>query len=255
MAYGRRARRRARRTRRRTLSNRSIYGSKSARSQANQIAALRNRVNRIARDNRPEVKVTYGEYGNVFNNSSTSANTWSQFLYVPKNKIDGNTIQYKTFRLCGNLEYTDTFATSPGIDHQRTCTMRVIVYQMRAASNLSSPVIEDLLDVTSTGVGYELNAYKPFKAGAGRVAKILSNRVITLSDQQPIKRFDIKIRRGMINETFLMSTETDMDNSLSLAAPRGSFCVAIVASGLHWDSSFSQQVKCNLFVKIAYTDN
>lgn len=255
MPYARRSRRRARRSRRRTLSNRSVYGSKSARAQANQIAALRNRINRIARDNRPEVKVTYGEYGNIFNNSSTSATSWGTFIYVPKNKIDGNMIQYKTFRLCGNFEYSDTFATNVAIDHQRTCTMRIVVYQLRSASS-QSPSAEDILDVTTSGIGYELNAYKPFKSGAGRVVKILSNRVITLSDQQPIKRFDIKLRsRGLIPQTYLMGAETDMDGLVSLPTPRGAFGIQIVASGLHWDSSFSQQVKCNFFVKLAFTDN
>lgn len=254
MAYGRRHRRRYYRRGSRTLSNRYIYSSKSARSQANQIAVLRNRVNRIARENRPEIKVTYGEYGNVFNNSSTSATAWGTFVYVPKNKIDGNTIKYKTFRLCGNFEYSDTFANNVAIDHQRTCTMRIIVYQLRAASS-QTPAADDILDITTSGIGYELNAYKPFKSGAGRAAKILSNRVITLSDQQPIKRFDINLHRGLINQTYLMGAETDMDDLVSLPTPRGAFGIQIVASGLHWDSSFSQQVKCNFFVKLAFTDN
>lgn len=255
MAYGRRHRRRYYRLGSRTLSNRYIYSKKGARSQANQIAALRNRVNRIARSHRPEVKLMYREYGNVFNNSSTSAASWSQNIYVPKNKIDGNVIQYKTFRLCGNLEYTDTFVTSPAIDHQRTCTMRIIVYQVRSTSNGAAPAPEDILEVSASGLGYELNAYKPFKAGAGRVVKILSNRVITLSDQQPIKRFDINIRRGLINQTFLMNSETDLEDTVQLSVPRGAFGVMMVSSGLHWDSSYSQQVKMNCFTKLAFTDN
>lgn len=255
MAYGRRYRRRYTRRNRRSLSNRSIYGSKSARSQANQIAALRNRVASIAKACRPEIKITYAEYGNVFNNSSVAANSWGTFIYVPKAQIDGNVIQYKSFRLCGNFEYSDTFANNVAIDHQRTCTMRIIVYQMRSTSSLGVPDTENILDVAGTGLGYELNAYKPFKAGAGRVVKILSNRVITLSDQQPIKRFDIKINKGLMNQTFLMQKESDMDNLVELNTPRGAFGISIVASGLHWDTTYSQQVKSNFFVKTAYTDN
>ncbi|QIR82196.1 capsid protein [Chicken virus mg4_1578] len=255
MAYGRRSRRRYTRRNRRSLSNRYIYGKKSSSAQAKQIAALRNRVSSIAKSCRPEIKVTYGEFANTFNNSSTSANSFSQFVYVPKTNIDGNVIQFKSFRLCGNFEYTDTFATNTALDHQRSCTMRIIIYQMRSASTNSSFSISNILDIAPSGISYELNAYKPFKAGSGRVVKILSNRVITLSDQQPIKRFDIKLSKGLINQTYLMQNENDIDKLVELPLPRGAFGIAIVASGLHWDSTYSQQVKANFFAKIAYTDN
>ncbi|QIR82204.1 capsid protein [Chicken virus mg5_2876] len=254
MAYGRRSRRLYTRRNRRSLSNRYIYGKKGSSAQAKQIAALRNRVSAIAKSCRPETKVTYQEFGNVFNNSSTAANSWGNFIYLPKAQIDGNTIQWKSFRLCGNFEYSDTFGTNVAIDHQRTCTMRIIVYQLKSASN-KTPGIDGILDVTPTGVGYELNAYKPFKAGAGRTVKILSNRVITLSDQQPIKRFDIKLNKGLINETYLLDNESDLQDVVELPTPRGAFGVSIVASGLHWDSTYSQQVRANFFVKTAFTDN
>ena len=253
MVYGRRYRRK-RSYGRRVLSNKYIYGRKGARSQARQIATLRNRVSAIARSCRPETKITYGEYGNVFNNNSTAANYWGSFIYVPKNKIDGNTIQYKSFRLCGNFEYSDTFANNVAIDHQRTCTMRIIVYQLKSSSN-KSPDAENLLDIANSGIGYELNAYKPFKSGAGRMVKILSNRVFTLSDQQPIKRFDIKINKGLMSQIYLMQKVTDNDDLVELPTPRGAFGIQIIASGLHWDSSYSQQVKSNFFVKTAYADN
>lgn len=252
MAYRRRYSRKYKRNNR--LSNKRIYGRRSARAQAGQIAALRNKVNYIARSCRPETKVTYQEFGNVFNNSSTSANEWGTWVYVPKAQVDGNVLQYKSFRLCGNLEYTDTFANNPALDHQRTCTIRIIVYQLKSASS-RFPEVANLLDLTATGVGYELNAYKPFKAGSGRIVKILSNRVITLSDQQPIKRFDIKLNKGLMNQTYLMDSESDMQNIVEVSTPKGAFGIGFIASGLHWDSSYSQQVRMNCFIKTAYTDN
>ncbi|QIR82202.1 capsid protein [Chicken virus mg5_2676] len=246
--------RKGRYSRRSKLTTKRILTRRSSNSQAQQILALRNSVRRISRTLRPETKLTYGEYGNVFNNSSTAANSWGTFIYVPKAQIDGNTVQYKSFRLCGNFEYSDTFGTNVAIDHQRTCTMRIIVYQLKSASN-KAPDVDNILDMTPTGVGYELNAYKPFKAGTGRSVKILSNRVITLSNQQPIKRFDIKLNRGLLNQTYLMDSEHDLQDVVEMPTPRGAFAVALIASGLHWDSTYSQQVRANFFVKIAFTDN
>lgn len=253
MAYRRRYTRRYKRTGK--LSNKRIYGKRSAKAQANQIAALRNKVNYIARSVRPEVKINYKEYTQTFNNSATSNNSWGEFVYIPKSEIIGNYIKYKTIRLCGNFEYSDTFANNVSIDHQRTATMRIVVYQLKNSYNVGEPDIGSLLDVSTSGTGYELNAYKPFKAGTGQVVKILSNRVITLSDIQSIKRFNISINKGMINQVYLMDSESDTGSGLEYTYPRGSIGIAIISSGLHWDSSYTQQVKANFFLKLAYTDN
>nr|QTE03434.1 MAG: capsid protein [Syrmaticus ellioti CRESS-DNA-virus sp.] len=256
MAYGRRYRRRYTRRNSRSLSNRSIYGKKSARSQANQIASLRNRVNSIARSCRPETKIHYLEFNKLFNNSATSNISWGNFYTIPKADMIGNYVKFKTIKLSGVLEYTDTFENNVSIDHQRTCTMRIVVYQMRNTYSTGTPLVSDILDVSTSGIGYELNAYKPFKAGTGQIVKILSNRVITLSNIQSIKRFNITINKGMLNQTYLMDTESDEGAvSSSYIYPRGTIAVAFISSGLHWDSSYTQQVNMNGFIKIAYTDN
>lgn len=254
MVFRRRYSRRSKRNTR--LSNKNIYGRRSSRAQASQIASLRNKVNYISRTMRPEVKIHYREYSRTFNNSAFNNTNWGDFVHLSKDDVVGNYARFKTIKLSGVLEYTDTFDNNVSIDHQRTATIRVIVYQMRNTYSLGTPVLGDILDISQSGTGYELNAYKPFKAGAGQVVKILSNRVITLSNIQSIKRFTINIRKGMLNQTFLMESESDEDNiSSSLVYPRGSIGIAFVASGLHWDSNYTQQITMNSFLKIAYTDN
>lgn len=73
MGYGRRTRRvyrRNRKSRGGVLSTRSIYGNRSARAQANQIATLRKRVNRVSRRTRPDIKTVYVDAAHrEFNNS------------------------------------------------------------------------------------------------------------------------------------------------------------------------------------------
>ncbi|QIR82206.1 capsid protein [Chicken virus mg6_2056] len=258
MAYGKRyTKRRSYRRRRGHLSNRYIYGKKSASSQAKQIAALRNKVSALARANRPETRIQYAEFSKDFNNSALSNNSWGTFAYVPKDKIDGNFIRYKTIKLSGILEYSDTFATNVSIDHQRTCSVRIVVYQMKQSSSNTTPLLENLIDVGSSGVSYELNSIKPFKTGTGQIVKILSNRVITLSNIQNIKRFNITINKGMLNQTFQMEGEVDQgdNDALTFPYPRGTIGIGFVCAGLHWDSSYTQQVNMNCFLKLAYTDN
>ena len=86
MAYRRRYRRRS--YRRKALSNRAVYGKTGAKSQARQIATLRNRLNYFARRNRPEIKHKFSGSSSFTFDNSVATNTWK--CYPGVNVEGGN---------------------------------------------------------------------------------------------------------------------------------------------------------------------
>lgn len=238
---------------RRTLSTKNIYNRRSAKSQANQIYALRKRISAVARANRPETYIKYATHQRVFTNSSIDRTYEGYGVYPLKSAINGNVAKMYNLIFRGNFEYADNYDLYPAIDHQRTCSMRIIVVQTKATT--SSFGTNDILDLGSSGVSYELNAYKPFKSGVTSRFKILYDKIYTLSNQLPIRQFNINIR-NIGNVIYEMSTEVDEGSTVatSTPVPKGAISVFIVSSGLHWDSTYSQQVTMNSFIKYAYSD-
>ena len=80
--YGKRSYRNNRRYNRkaRKLSNKYIYLNRSAKSQATQIASLRNKVSRVYNACRPEIKVKYNNATSFTFDSQTLLNTYTSWL-------------------------------------------------------------------------------------------------------------------------------------------------------------------------------
>lgn len=230
------------RRRRSALTTRNITSRTSARSQSRQLIALRNRINAVARNSRPEIQLHNVTDSKTFTNS-TFANTntvWK--VSLPGNSITGQWLRSRSLNIRGVVEYSDNYATDVAVDHQRTCSFRFIVYARKASGNNVIP-ISNIIDLENSGAGYELNAIRPLKKGLTSYAKIYYDKTYTISAQTPIHKFNFSLKR-----LFNLHKETTDTN------PRGEIMFAVIASGLHFDSTYNQQIKVSFISTYAYND-
>lgn len=248
MPYGKRSYRRNRKYNRRFRYSRLIR-NRSSIAQAGQIKALSSRINRVYRRLKPDTNVYVTAGDSLFFDNSAFANTYymknltiGDFAggggpgMIPK---EGLSLKLYNCRFFGTFEYTDTFIQQAAIDHQRSCMTRIIIAQ-RIQGSANQPVIGDIIDLSNAGPEYELNAIKPLRDNVTTYMKILYDRAYTLSDQQPIKTFNINLRKIL---PFRFGNND--------ASHYGSFVFIIVTAGLHWDASYHQQVKCSWASKLA----
>ncbi|AYP28809.1 MAG: capsid protein [Tirithivirus golfim] len=252
MAYGRRHRRRYYRRGSRTLSNRYIYGKKGASAQAKQIASLRNRVNALARASQPEIRIEYNENTVTFKNELVT-NVYYGFLPAPSfETLRGNACNLKDITIGGCLEYTDSYTQTPGLDHQRTASVRLLLVQSKAPNNGVS--LNNVLNTNVSGAAYELNAYRPLLSGVSSNFRVLIDKTFTISDQHPIVPFKVR-RSGLGEMVFELTDVSDVDEPTPLLIqPKGGLYGFWISSGLHWDASYTQQIKVNSYSKVAFTD-
>lgn len=249
----RRYRRRGRRGNR-VLRSSNVYRRTSAKSQARQIVALNKKVSRVYKSLRPDTQIYYTQpLSRVFNNS-VAANV-HYFSHLPINVFGdsssqafvlkpGDTRKLYNFRLNGTIEYSDNYPDVVSVDHQRTCSIRVIVGQ--AVRSASSSLSEDsILQVSTSGAGYELNAVRPLRDNVSSYVRILCDKAYTLSDQSPIRMLKWNFRK-------LLPWRLD---AVGGNYPYGSFFILVATAGLHWDSTYSQQLKFSYMLKLALPEH
>lgn len=240
--YGRRFRGRYNRHYRRNLSNRAIFSKTKAKNQAYQIASLRNRLNKVYKLTRKEIKNTQEVFNKTFTNSALSDtySTWSltdDFMVGQWTKMRGLSIK-------GVLEYGDNKEEYPGVSQTRSGSIRIIVYQS-LQSRTASVGVDAVADIHSTGTDYELNTTRPLKTGVSSYVKILADKVYTLSDQQPQKRVNINIRK-------MLNLHKEMEDTTA----RGRVFIGIISSGLHWVSGgYTENITASLVAKQVYTED
>lgn len=242
MAYGKSSRRRVSRRYRRSLSNRTIFSKTHAKSQAKQIAVLRNRIGRLSKLTRKEIRNFQETFNKEFTNSSlaTVHSTWS----LSDNFMQGQWTKLRGLSINGILEYGDNKEAYPGISMTRSGSVRIIVYQTLQSRNAASSV-DAILDIAHTGTDYELNTTRPLKDGVSSFVKILYDRTYTLSDQVPQRRVRIYLRKLL-----------NLHKEASDTSARGSITVGIVTSGLHWVSGgYTESIIASLVAKQVYTED
>lgn len=242
MPYAKLYRRRNYRYNRRRLSNRNLFTKTSAKSQAKQIAVLRNRINTVERNNRPETQLHTITDGATFSNSSFAATHQNYILSVAGSSMVGQWLHSKSLSIRGVVEYSDNYQNVVAVDHQRTCSFRFIIYSKLVSGNSEIPTA-NIVDLSNTGRGYELNAVKPLKKGLTSYAKIYYDKSYTISSQNPIKKFNINLKK-------LLNLHKETNDS----HPRGEISFAVVTSGLHWDNSYTQELRLNFISTFAYND-
>nr|QTE03337.1 MAG: capsid protein [Cygnus atratus CRESS-DNA-virus sp.] len=248
MAYRRRSYRRGRRAAKRWRYGRLIR-NRSSIAQAGQIKALSSRINRVYKKLKPDTNVWYTDsFTKVFDNSVISNTYYVSDLYSSVFKSQsgtnfgystGDTRRLYNVRFFGNFEYEDNYVVQPQIDHQRTCMARIIIAQ-RIQGSANKAVVGDIVNIESSGAGYELNCLKPLKDNVTDYVKILYDKAYTFSDQRPIRAFNINLRK--ILPWRFSSGDT---------YHYGSFVFIVVTAGLHWDTTYVQKLKLNYSVKLA----
>lgn len=230
--------------RRRTLSTRNIYNKRSSKSQANQIYSLNKKVNAIARANRPDTHILKSDpVTQEFTNSSLATIHKS---FASGLTPTGTYARLLDFKISGTFEYGDNKEAFPGIEVPRAGTIRLVIWQsLSSKASGSVQSIENLIDVSNTGAGYELNTMRSFKDGVTAYVKILYDRTYTVSSQYPVRPFKVQLKK-------LMPLRIETGDS----APRGQIYFGFVTSGLHWASaSYNEHITCNFVTKIAYNDD
>ena len=174
------------------LSTRNIYSYRSARPQANQIAALRNRVNSVYRYCQPETKtiVTSAE---TMDYTSTSLSSYYRFypMTAPelgtgdKDRI-GNSIRVKNGMLYLSMEYFNSSTTGWHNSESSGCQYRIIIGQFKSrASSNSIPTIANLFEFPSnSGANYTQLAISPLREGLTNSYAILNDIRGTLTSDR-----------------------------------------------------------------------
>lgn len=242
-------RRRIYKRKRSTLSNFKIATRTSAKAQSRQIYALKKRVNRIYRMNKPEVRlqervatgvtlsstdpgvVTFPTYSG---SSSTGIIPFlgTRTLVEQGNAPVNNFARLRSFNLYGNLEYATLTTTSQPV------TLRLVIIQTkntRAQAFTAADVFSDGANPSFQRV------YGPLQYGLARIGKVLSDKRYILSYQRP----SVTIRTNLRYLVNFLRTET------AETIDKGTIYVFYAVTG----SGETNSATLNLSYKLAFIDN
>lgn len=258
-----RRRRAYRRSRRRSLSTRRIFGNRSARSQANQIYALRKRVASINRRLRPDIKVVDGNWPDLsktFTNNAVT-NTWYAKWYGTIGVGTGDTVRTgdrvytKSLTLSAVFEYANNFTAEPVTVEAKGATVRIVVLQAKTASGFGEDITDPasiISKYTGTGGGYDLNTVAPLANGITKTWAVLRDMRFRLTDDNPIRQLVLRIKPRF--RTLRFENREPEGGGDPVINPNHGFLVFVCVSGLHWMSSVSEQVSMNGRLKYTFTD-
>lgn len=255
MAYGRRRTSNYRKTRRgnRTLSTRRIFNNKGAKAQASQIYALRKSVNRIARANRPEIKVyessiltdeftatTSGDEPHITNNM------WRRYdISLPASgtgddqKI-GNVIRPLAVNYFINAQYGRVTHSSSGIpmynliDQGSGGSFRIVAIQAKQ-SHQTKPTPEDIFPLFENYPQWQTtisNMTCPFRNGITTNWSIIYDKVKYINENRPIYTKRLKFKPALRNIRW----------EEGLTYPKGMIYVFIFFAGLRSTTAQSSQL-------------
>lgn len=229
------------------LSTRRIYSNRSARSQSNQIIALRNRINHLSNVNRPETKVFYSNASSFSFDSQTITNTYKSFL-VPlpslgdaDNERIGDFIRIKSLQLNISAEYYNSSNSGYHDTESSGSAYRIVIGQYKQPTS-HTPVISGVLQESSnTGAAYTNQSVCPLITGMTTFCNILFDKsyTITTNKNQVIHKLRIK------PHNIRFQTQNSDVNHI---------WVMIISAGLHSDTNFSEFIKGTYSTKLTYTD-
>lgn len=247
--YGYRRNRRNYRRYNNRLSNRRIFARISAKSQAAQIAALRNRVNKVYKQCKPEVKTIVTSAETISYNSSNISSYYrfypitSPTLGPADSERIGNSIKVINGVLYLSMEYYNSSSTGYHNTESAGCQYRIVIGQFNTKHGPTSiPGIGDLFEFPSnTGANYTQMAISPFKEGITSQYSILKDvrGILTTDRNQRMLKISFKPKKPYIWD--------DAGNFNNCWA-------CILVTGLHYDSDFTEQVAITVSDKLVYTD-
>lgn len=247
MAYRRKSYRR-RGYRRSALSTRRIFSRTSAKSQANQIYALRKTVSKINRRLRPEVYTNSIQslQTKSFTNSTLSDSYWSYHYQWPANGTGddakrGDKIWCKSMQLNFTFEYYNSSDTAYHNSESSGCPIRIIVLKTKQPADYHPPPLDDILVYSGyTLPEYTQRAVSPYTHGITDKYSILYNKVFYMTPQQNQKCLRVFLKPGLIQWE-----ADDMAHQVF---------VYVAPAGLHSDLNFTENVLMTFSSRIAYVD-
>lgn len=249
--YGTRKYRRYRRRSNRRLSTRRIFSRTSAKSQATQIAALRNRINSVYRRVKPEVKNLVAPAINVSFSSGALSTIWFTGIF-PKPDVGntsdvgaiGNYVRNLGCQLNSIFEYYNNSTTGYHDSESAGCQLRFIILQRKVAElyTTSYDLDEFLPNPSNTGSEYSTLCVKPLRTGITERWNVLLDRKYTMTTEK--NQLSLSLRFKPKSYRF-NNSNSNIFNYVKYV---------IVVSGLHFDENFKEYVEGSLVSKLAYTD-
>lgn len=253
----RKATRRYRKRANKVLSKKSIYGSRSARAQSNQIAALNRKVNYIAKRDRPETKVVLSSTVNKRFTSKLLSEVYEVIvpaLPSPSSSTDsgmvGDVCHMKSFRLNLYAEYFNTSDTGYHNSESAGAVIRIIALQHKVVDNdgIASMSPDNIFnDYGSVGTSYTAIAFSPFKTGITNKYRVLMDKRYYITTDKNQLCLNIPCPLGKYRD--LRYT-----NNLPVNGWSNFVNFVIFVSGLHGDKDFSETVDITYNTKLVYTD-
>lgn len=246
--------RRGRTRRFRKLSKANIYGNRSARAQAGQIAALNRKVNKVIRRDKPEYKVLNAPpVAKSFTSNALDSAYFADFQPFPvvNNASDhgmvGNKVNLISLTMNGYCEYFNSSNTGYHDTESAGCVLRIIAVQYKQLIDNPITSIADILQETgSTGTGYTALAYSPFKLGITTRLRVLMDYKTTLTTTRNQKLLKIKVPIGKFRDLRYNESLQTWENAIQFF---------IVVGGLHYDQNYTETLQFNAMLKVVYTDN
>lgn len=247
--YGTRRYRRNYRRRNSRLSTRRIFSRTSAKSQASQIASLRNRINKVYKVCKPEIKtiVTSAE---TFNYTSETVSSYYKFYPITspdlgtgdKERI-GNAVRVINGVLYLSCEYFNSSATGYHNTESSGAQVRVIVAQWTSAHTPTQiPSIQSIFEFPgNTGANYTQMALSPLKEGITNSNIILRDLRFTMTSDRNQKMLKIPFKP---RKPYVFDDSGNFPNT---------WC-CILVTGLHYDTDFTETVKITVSDKLVFTD-
>lgn len=231
------------------LSTKRIFSRRSSLSQARQIAALRNRVNRVYRACKPEIKTVVTSAETI---SYTSESTSSYYRAYPmvapdlgtsdKDRI-GNHIRVLNGVLYLSCEYFNSSETGYHGTESSGCQVRVVIGQWRSSHQDNQiPSIDHIFEFPSNvGANYTQMAISPLKEGITNSNAILRDVRFTMTSERNQKMLKIPFKPSY---PYIWNDNEGFPNCWAM----------IVVTGLHYDTNFTETVKITVSDKLVFTD-
>ncbi|AXV43457.1 putative capsid protein [Porcine serum associated circular DNA virus 2] len=247
--YGARKNRRYNRRRNSRLSTRRIYSRTSAKSQASQIAALRNRINKVYKVCKPEIKTIVTSAETMPYTSQTGS---SYYRFYPMTSPDlgtgdkdriGNFIRVINGVLYLSCEYYNSSATGYHNTESSGAQVRVVIGQYKQHIGAGTvPNIDELFEFPSnTGANYTQMALSPLLEGITNKYNILKDLRFTLTTDRNQKMLKIPFKPIA---PYVFNDEGLFPNCWA----------CLVVTGLHYDTDFTETVKITVSDKLVFTD-
>ena len=241
-----------RRYRRSVLSNRRVFGNRGARSQALQIAALRNRVNKVYRACKPEKKVAVGNPASFEMNSGIAGDTDFSMsaLDIHQGATDqtriGNLVWRKDIYYL-TFEYYNSSSTGYHDSESSGTSLRIICGQWKEQHGQSSvPLIGELISQYGTsGTNMTISTIAPLLDGTTDYFRIAKDMKFSLTAAR--NQHQVKVSSGWYSCRF------DGEDNSSDSSSNHSWCW-VVCNGLHYDNNFKEWVKVTAIRKTVFTD-